>query len=68
LVNPQLIFREEFLADNTKNFNDSLIVRGVKENVDNFLKNTNLEIYPPKTPLLEKLSSMGESDIIKELI
>ncbi len=68
LVNPQLIFREESLADNTKNFNDSLIVRGLKEVLDTFLNNNNLQIYPPKTALIEKLQSFTFKEELQDLI
>jgi hypothetical protein len=56
------------LADNTKNFNDSLIVRGLKEVLDTFLNNNNLQIYPPKTALIEKLQSFTFKEELSDLI
>jgi hypothetical protein len=61
LVNPQLIFKEEFLADNIKNFNDTLIIKGLKEMLDLFINNSNLQIYVAKTLLLEKLKSYNDT-------
>jgi hypothetical protein len=56
------------LADNTKNFNDSLIVRGLKEVLDTLLKNSNLQIYPPKTALIEKLQSYSFKEELSDII
>ncbi len=56
------------MADNTKNFNDSLIVRGLKEVLDTLLKNSNLQIYPPKTALIEKLQSYSFKEELSDII
>ncbi len=65
---PQLIFREETHTDNTKNFNDSLVIRGLKEVLELFLKNSNLEIYPPKIALIERLNSYDDPAVLDSII
>ncbi len=63
IINPQLIFLESYLTDNIKNFNDTLIIKGIKEIIDVYLGNSNVEIYPPKSLLVEKIKSFGEGEI-----
>jgi hypothetical protein len=56
LIDPKLMFTQDFLI-NITNFNDlSPIIRVTKDVLNDFMENSNMEFYPNKEILLKKIT------------